>query len=190
MLSMRERAQAMPEDIYGLPLSDDPLFLRKNTRDNTPAVIHLTLVPGDVLRITLAPKGGGSENMGAVAMLKPADGNRALSILSSKPVVAAGGNPCPPTMVGVGLGGTMEMAALLAKKALLRPIGGAHADSDYAQLEKEILFGLMLPALGRRGWAARLPRYPWPLNLSCHIASMPVAVNLNCHVARHSVRTL
>jgi fumarate hydratase subunit alpha len=170
---------------------DDPLFLRKNTRDNTPAVIHLTLVPGDVLRITLAPKGGGSENMGAVAMLKPADGKQGVIDFVVKTVVAAGGNPCPPTMVGVGLGGTMEMAALLAKKALLRPIGGAHADSDYAQLEKEILFRINASGIGPQGLGGSITALSVAIEtFPCHIASMPVAVNLNCHVARHSVRTL
>jgi fumarate hydratase subunit alpha len=170
---------------------DDPLFSRKNTKDNTPAVIHMTMVPGEQLRIILAPKGGGCENMGAVAMLKPADGKQGVIDFVVKTVVSAGGNPCPPTIVGVGLGGAMEMAALLAKKALLRPLGKRHEDPRYAQLELEILEKINASGIGPQGLGGSITALSVAIETyPCHIASLPVAVNLNCHAARHSQRTL
>ena len=160
----------------------DPLFDRKNTRDNTPAVIHLKLVPGDKIKITLAPKGGGSENMSALKMLKPSDGRKGVVDFVVNSVVNAGGNPCPPTVVGVGIGGTMEIAALMAKKALLRPVGMPNEDPRYAELEQEILSKINASGVGPQGLGGAVVHI---LYHPCHLASLPVAVNLNCHAARH-----
>jgi fumarate hydratase subunit alpha len=168
---------------------DDPLYARKNTKDNTPAVIHLSISSGSGLTITLAPKGGGSENMGACIMLKPSDGEQGVIDFVTRTVVAAGGNPCPPTIVGVGIGGTMEMAALQAKKALLRPLGTSNADPQYARLERVILDAVNASGVGPQGlggtetaFAVHVATFP------CHIASLPVAVALNCHAARHATK--
>lgn len=169
----------------------DPIFDRTNTGDNTPAVIHLDLVPGDKLEILLAPKGGGSENMSAIAMLKPSQGRDGVVQFVADTVIGAGGNPCPPTIVGVGVGGTFEKAAFLAKKALLRPVGAPHPDPNYAKLEAEILEKINASGVGSQGLGGDVTAFavhvePHP----CHIASLPVAVNLNCHAARHAATTL
>ena len=169
----------------------DPLFDRKNTTDNTPPVIHLELVPGDHLRIVLAPKGGGSENMGAVRMLKPSDGKEGVVNFVVETVRNAGGNPCPPTIVGVGIGGTMEKAALLAKRALLRPLGQPNPDPRYAALEREILEKINATGVGPQGLGGDVTSLAVHIDFHpCHIASMPVALNLNCHAARHAEVTL
>lgn len=166
---------------------EDPLFGRKNTGDNTPPVIHLELIPGNSVKVVLAPKGGGSENMSALKMLKPSDGRDGVVNFVVDTVVNAGGNPCPPTIVGVGIGGTFEKAAFLAKKALLRPLGQPNAKPEYAELEQEILSKINASGVGPQGlggdttsFAVHIDFYP------CHIASLPVAVNLNCHAARHA----
>lgn len=170
---------------------NDPLFDRKNTTDNTPPVIHLDLVPGDHLRIVLAPKGGGSENMGAVRMLKPSDGKEGVVNFVVDTVRNAGGNPCPPTIVGVGIGGTMEKAALLAKRALLRPLGQPNPDPRYAALEREILEKINATGVGPQGLGGDVTSLAVHIDFHpCHIASMPVALNLNCHAARHAEVTL
>jgi fumarate hydratase subunit alpha len=168
----------------------DPLR-RKNTSDNTPAMIHVSIVPGDRLVITVAPKGGGSENMSAVKMLAPAAGEEGIKSFVIEWVRSAGANPCPPVVVGVGIGGTFEGVALLAKKALLRPLGSSHPDPFYARLEDELKgkindLGVGPQGLGGRvtGLGVQIEVYP------CHIASLPVAVNLNCHAARHASVTL
>ena len=166
---------------------DDPLFDRKNTTDNTPAVVHLDQVEGENLKIVLAPKGGGSENMSALKMLKPSQGRSGVVDFVVDSVINAGGNPCPPTIVGVGIGGTMEYAAFMAKKALLRKVGVPAADPRYAELEAEILAAINASGVGPQGLggattalAVHIEHYP------CHLASLPVAVNLNCHAARHA----
>ncbi len=170
---------------------NDPVFGRKNTGTNTPPIIHVSLVPGDKLRIALAPKGGGSENMSALAMLKPSDGRQGIVDFVVDTVIKAGGNPCPPTIVGVGVGGNFEVSALLAKKALLRKIGKPSPNPDYAEMEREILLKINSSGVGPQGlggdatsFAVHIEYYP------CHIASLPVAVNLNCHAARHKEVTL
>lgn len=169
----------------------DPLFDRKNTRDNTPAIIHLKLVQGDRIKITLAPKGGGSENMSAVKMLKPSDGKQGVVDFVVNSVVNAGGNPCPPTVVGVGIGGTMEMAAILAKTALLRELGKPAEDERYAELEKEILEKINASGVGPQGLGGNVTSLAVHiLHHPCHLASLPVAVNLNCHAARHAEVTI
>ena len=165
---------------------DDPLFQRINTKNNTPAVIHLKLVEGDSLKITLAPKGGGSENMSAIAMLKPSDGKEGIVNFVVNTVVNAGGNPCPPVIVGVGIGGTFEKVAFLAKKSLLRDIGVRNNNPDYATLELEILEKINASGVGPQGLGGNLTALDVHIDyFPCHIASLPVAVNLNCHAARH-----
>ena len=159
---------------------------RKNTGDNTPAIVHLELVPGDALKILLAPKGAGSENMSRVAMLKPSDGLEGIKTLVIDRVREAGANPCPPVVVGVGIGGTMEKAALIAKKAMLRPIGSLNPDPELAALEAKLLgkindLGIGPQGLGGRTTALAVHTEVFP----CHIASLPVAVNINCHASRH-----
>lgn len=164
----------------------DPLFDRKNTRDNIPAVVHYSFVPGDKVRIVFAPKGGGSENMSAVKMLKVSEGRQGIVDFVVNSVINAGGNPCPPTIVGVGIGGTFEKCAFLAKKALLRKVGSVNPDERYAELEREILEKINASGVGPQGLggnttalAVHIEHHP------CHIASLPCAVNLNCHAARH-----
>lgn len=165
----------------------DPLLERVNTKDNTPAIVHLELVEDEMLDITLAPKGGGSENMSKIAMMKPSDGVEGVVKFVVESVAGAKGNPCPPTVVGVGIGGTFEKVAFLAKKALLRPIGEHNPDPKYAELEKRMLTGINNSGVGPQGLGGRTTSF-W-VNIEtfpCHIASMPVAVNLNCHASRHA----
>lgn len=165
----------------------DPLFDRKNTTTNTPCIVHLKNVPGDKFKITLAPKGGGSENMSALKMLKPSEGREGVVKFVVDSVVNAGGNPCPPTVVGVGIGGTMEYAALLAKKALLRKIGEPSADPRYAELEAEILEKINASGVGPQGLGGDITSLSCHIEFfPCHLASLPVAVNINCHAARHA----
>lgn len=166
-------------------------FSRKNTGDNTPAIIHLDLVPGDALRVTIAPKGGGSENMSTVKMLKPSDGREGVRRHVIDWVKGAGGNPCPPTIVGVGIGGNFERSAQLAKQALLRPLGEANADPDLAALEQEILAEINASGIGPMGLGGTVTSFAVHVVMApCHIASLPVAVNLQCHAARHETVTL
>lgn len=169
----------------------DPLFDRVNTKTNTPAVIHIELVPGDGLHITHAPKGGGSENMSALAMLKPLLGKKAVTEFVVETVRRAGGNPCPPVVVGVGLGGNFEVAPYLAKKALLREVGSVHPNPVYAEYEKELLDAVNATGVGPEGLGGRFTAMAVHIETHpCHIASLPVAVNLNCHAARHASVTL
>ena len=159
---------------------------RKNTGDNTPAIVHLELVPGDALKILLAPKGAGSENMSRVAMLKPSDGLEGIKTLVIDRVREAGANPCPPVIVGVGIGGTMEKAALIAKKAMLRPIGSLNPDPELAPLEAEFLGKINDLGIGPQGLGGRTTALAVHIEVfPCHIASLPVAVNINCHASRH-----
>jgi len=169
----------------------DPVFDRKNTFDNTPAILHLKQVPGEKLHIVLAPKGGGSENMSALKMLKPADGRAGIVKFVVDTVVNAGGNPCPPTVVGVGIGGTMEVVSLLAKKALLRPVGTPSSDPRYAELEREILEKINAAGHGPQGLGGCVTSLCCNIEFfPCHLAALPVAVNMNCHAARHAEVTL
>lgn len=169
----------------------DPVLNRKNTGDNTPAVIYTELVPGDQLRIQVLPKGAGSENMGALKMLKPAEGLEGVKKFIIQAVTQAGGNPCPPVIVGVGIGGTMDKSTLLAKKALARHAGEPHPNPEYARLEAELLEEINRLGIGPQGFggkvtalAVHIETYP------THIATMPVAVCLNCHAARHKEAVL
>lgn len=165
---------------------DDPLFERANTQDNTPAIIHYRMVAGNELKITVMPKGGGSENMSALAMLKPAQGIEAVKDFVYNTVVNAGGNPCPPTIVGVGIGGNSEYALELSKKALERPLGQPHADKRYAQLEQELLERINASGIGPQGFGGNTTALAVHIEyFPTHIAMLPVGVSLNCHVARH-----
>ncbi|MGB3340520.1 MAG: fumarate hydratase [bacterium] len=158
----------------------------KNTGDNTPPIVHTTIVPGDKIKITVAPKGGGSENMSEVKMGKPADGIEGVKEFVLDRVLRSSANPCPPIIVGVGIGGNFEYSAFLAKKALLRDIGQRHPDPFYADVERELLekinnFGIGPMGLGGRITALDVFIEVYPR----HIASFPAAVNINCHAARH-----
>jgi fumarate hydratase subunit alpha len=165
---------------------EDPAGARVNTKDNTPAIIHWDIVPGDKVKITIAPKGGGSENMSTVKMMKPADGLIGVEKFVVDWVRQAGGNPCPPVVVGVGIGGNFEYVAYLAKKALLRDIGSHNQDAKYAEAEQTILEGINDTGVGPMGLGGRVTALAVMIETHpCHIASMPVAVNINCHAARH-----
>ena len=168
----------------------DPLD-RVNTGDNTPAMIYYDIVPGDKIKITVAPKDFGSENMSQIKMLRPSDGIEGVKAFVLKAVEEAGPNPCPPIIVGVGIGGTFDKAALLAKKALLRETGTPSADPLYAKLEEELLEKINALGIGPQGFggkttalAVAVEHYP------THIAGLPVAVNINCHVARHKTEVI
>ncbi len=163
----------------------DPLD-RVNTGDNTPAMIYYNLVPGDQLQITVAPKGFGSENMSQIKMLKPSDGLQGVKDFVLKVVEEAGPNPCPPIVVGVGIGGTFDKAAFLAKKALLRPVDSHHEDPFCAALEDELLEKINQLGIGPQGFGGRTTALKVNIEkMPTHIAGLPVAVNINCHVTRH-----
>jgi fumarate hydratase subunit alpha len=165
---------------------DKPFSARVNTRDNTPAVIHTEIVPGDKLKITVAPKGGGSENMSYLRMLSPAAGRQGVIDFVVDCVDRSGANPCPPIIVGVGIGGTVDQTTLLAKKALLRPVGQPHPDPEVAELEAEILERVNRLGIGPQGFGGKVTALAVHVEtFPCHIASLPVAVNLQCHSARH-----
>lgn len=163
----------------------DPLR-RVNTDDNTPALITVDIVDGDALKITLAPKGAGSENMGQLKMLKPADGIEGVRDFVLDAVRHAGPNPCPPIIVGVGVGGNFDHVASLAKRALLRPVGAHNPDPFYAQLEVELLDAINAFGTGPAGFGGATTALAVNIEQApTHIACLPVAVNINCHVARH-----
>ena len=168
----------------------DPLD-RVNTKDNTPAIIYYNIVPGDKLTVTVAPKGFGSENMSAIKMLRPSDGYEGVKQFILQTVEAAGPNPCPPIVVGVGIGGTFDKAAFLAKKALMRPLDVRSEKPLYAKLEAELLEEINALGIGPQGFgggttalAVNVESFP------THIAGLPVAVNINCHVTRHKTEVL
>ena len=168
----------------------DPLD-RVNTGDNTPAMLYTDLVPGDQVKITVAPKGFGSENMSQIRMLKPSDGLQGVKDFILKVVEDAGPNPCPPIVVGVGVGGTFDKAAYLAKKALMRPLGSHNETPFYAQLESEMLERVNALGIGPQGFGGRTTALAVNIEyLPTHIAGLPVAVNINCHVTRHQTEVL
>lgn len=168
----------------------DPLR-RGNTGDNTPAVLTVRLVPGETLTLTLAPKGFGSENMSRLAMLKPSDGRQGVVDFVVDTVRQAGSNPCPPVVLGVGIGGTFDRVALLAKQALLRPVGSPHPDPYYAELERELLQAVNALGTGPQGFGGKTTALGVQIEaFPTHIAGLPVAVNVNCHVTRHKSVTL
>ena len=166
----------------------DPI-IRENTKDNTPAVIHYSIVPGDKVKITMAPKGFGSENMSRVVMLKPADGIEGVKNAILTAVKDAGPNACPPMVVGVGIGGTFEKCAILAKKALTRPVGEHSAIPYVKELEEEMLEKINRLGIGPGGLGGTTTALAVNVNTyATHIAGLPVAVNICCHVNRHVVR--
>ena len=164
----------------------DPLFDRKNTNDNTPAVIHTKIVPGDKIKITVAPKGFGSENMSRIKMFNPSAEKKDIVDFVTETVKIAGGNPCPPVVVGVGLGGTFEYAAFLAKKALTRDVDVRNPDDKYAQLENEMLEAVNRLNVGPQGFGGKTTALAVNIEtFPTHIAGLPCAVNIGCHVTRH-----
>ena len=163
----------------------DPIT-RVNTKDNTPAVIHTRLVPGDKVRVVVAPKGAGSENMSLVKMLTPADGVEGIKKLVIDTIFHAGGRPCPPIILGLGIGGNLEKSAMIAKEALMRPVDDINPDPELAKLEKELLEEINTIGVGPMGFGGKttaigvkIAKYP------THIAALPVAINIQCHAARH-----
>ncbi len=174
------------KSMVGLPFSK-----RANTKDNTPAMIHTEVVPGDKLKITVMPKGGGCENMSALGMLKPADGRQGILDFVTNVIDKAGSNPCPPTIVGVGIGGSADQAMWLAKKSLLRPVGQPNPEEEYAALEKDLLEKINNLGIGPMGLGGRITSLAVHLLVApCHIASMPVGVNVQCHSARYKEAVL
>ncbi len=164
----------------------DPLFDRKNTNDNTPAVIHTKIVPGDKIKITVAPKGFGSENMSRIKMFNPSAEKKDIVDFVTETVKIAGGNPCPPVVVGVGIGGTFEYAAFLAKKALTRDVDVRNPDDKYAQLENEMLEAVNRLNVGPQGFGGKTTALAVNIEtFPTHIAGLPCAVNIGCHVTRH-----
>jgi fumarate hydratase subunit alpha len=161
-------------------------FTRENTKDNTPAIIHFNIVPGDKIIIKIAPKGGGSENMSRIAMLTPAAGIEGVKKFVINTVKNAGANPCPPTIIGVGIGGTFEHSALLSKRALLREIGTRNKNPEISKIEREILEKINKLGIGPMGYGGTTTSLEVFIETEpCHIASFPVAVNINCHSSRH-----
>jgi len=177
--------QGCNEGYLRASLVKDPLQ-RVNTNDNTPAMIYFDIIPGDSLKLTVAPKGFGSENMSRIAMLPPSAGLDGVKSFVRSTVEEAGPNPCPPIVVGVGVGGTFDKAALHAKKALLRDTDDTHPDPFYAELESELLESINTLGIGPQGFGGRTTALAVKVNaMATHIAGLPVAVNINCHVARH-----
>ena len=168
----------------------DPI-LRENTKDNTPAIIHYSIVPGDKVRITFAPKGFGSENMSRIFMLKPADGIEGVKEAIINAVKEAGPNACPPMVIGVGIGGTFEKSAILEKKALTRLLNERSNISYVAEMEKELLEEINKTGIGPAGLGGTTTALAVNINTyPTHIAGLPVAINICCHVNRHSVREI
>lgn len=180
-------AQGYTEGFLRKSVVDDPLFVRQNTKDNTPAILHVSIVPGEKLHITLAPKGFGSENMSALKMFKPAEGVAGVKQFVVETIFNAGSNPCPPIVVGIGIGGTMEKAALLAKRALIRPIDTRNTNPQYAELEQQLLELINNTGVGPQGLGGRVTALAVNIEyFPTHIAGLPVAININCHATRHA----
>jgi fumarate hydratase subunit alpha len=168
-----------------------PFSTRINTQDNTPAVIHTEIVPGERVKITVLPKGGGSENMSYLKMLSPAAGRQGVIDFVVDSVDKSGANPCPPTIVGVGIGGTADKVMDLAKRSLLREVGAPHPDPEVAELERDILEAVNRLGIGPQGFGGRVTALAVHVEtFPCHIASLPVAVNIQCHSARHKSTVL
>ncbi len=169
----------------------EPFSGRKNTGDNAPPILHTEIVPGEWVNITVMPKGGGAENMSRLAMLKPAQGRKGIIASVVQAVEEAGANPCPPVIVGVGIGGTADKAMLLAKHSLLRPVGQPHPDPEIAELEADLMEGINDLGIGPQGVGGRTTALAvHALVFPTHIASLPVGINLQCHCARYREATL
>jgi fumarate hydratase subunit alpha len=166
--------------------AEEPAHARRNTKDNTPAIVHTSLVPGDKVTITMMAKGGGAENMSSLNMLKPSQGWAGMSQAVVDTVSRAGSNPCPPVVIGVGIGGTIDAVTVLAKKALMREIGSVHPDPRIAAMEAELLERINALGIGPQGLGGRTTALAVFIEeMPCHIASMPMAVNVQCHAQRH-----
>ncbi len=188
--SINEGVRQGYRDGYLRASSLDPL-VRKNFGDNTPAIIHVEIVPGDKLKLTVVPKGFGGENMSRVALLTPASGMEGIKEFVLRTIEEAGANPCPPGIVGVGIGGTLEKAAILAKKSLLRPIGQRHPDHQIAILEEELLDNINRLGVGPQGLGGNVTTLDVHIETyPTHIASLPVAVNIQCNCHRHKEAVL
>ena len=173
------------KDGYLRKSSCDP-FTRKNTGDNSPAIIHFDIVPGDKLKILMMAKGGGSENMSRVTMLSPAQGWKGIKDFVVNRVAEAGPNPCPPTIVGIGIGGNFELAAVNSKKALMRELDDRHSDPEIAKLEDELMAAINGLGIGPMGLGGKTTSLAVKIIVApCHLASLPLAVNIQCHSARH-----
>lgn len=160
-------------------------FTRKNTGDNTPAILHVKIVPGDAIKITVLPKGGGSENYGEVRMLVPSQGKEGVKAFVLEMVTKGGPNPCPPIIVGVGIGGNLETSALLSKEALMEPVGKRSDNPEEAAMEKDLLDAINRTGIGPQGYGGRITALDVHVKMMpCHIASLPVAVNIQCHAHR------
>ena len=167
-------------------VADEPAQARRNTKDNTPAIIHTSIVPGDKVRLTMMAKGGGAENMSSLNMLKPSQGWDGMVEAVVDTVSRAGSNPCPPVIIGVGIGGTIDMVTVLAKKALLRDVGSTHPDARIAAMEDELLEKINALGIGPQGLGGSTTAIDVFIEeMPCHIASMPMAVNVQCHAQRH-----
>ena len=167
-------------------VAQEPAHARRNTKDNTPAILHTTLVPGDKVRLTMMAKGGGAENMSSLNMLKPSQGWAGMSQAVVDTVSRAGSNPCPPVIIGVGIGGTIDEVTLLAKKALLRDVGSTHPEARVAAMEDELLERINALGIGPQGLGGRTTALDVFIEeMPSHIASMPMAVNVQCHAQRH-----
>jgi fumarate hydratase subunit alpha len=167
-------------------VAEEPAHARRNTKDNTPAILHTSIVPGDKVRLTMMAKGGGAENMSSLNMLKPSQGWDGMAQAVVDTVSRAGSNPCPPVIIGVGIGGTIDMVTVLAKKALLREIGSVHADPRLAGMEAELLERINALGIGPQGLGGSTTALAVFIEeMPCHIASMPMAVNVQCHAQRH-----
>ena len=187
ILSALKTAKENEQSPVGKSVVSDPVFDRVNTKDNTPAIIHTKIVSGDKIKITAGGKGFGSENMSAIKMLTPSYGVEGVKQFILDTVRAAGPNPCPPIVVGVGIGGTFERAAQLAKKATFRPINTENTDERYAEMERELLAEINKMGFGPAGLGGNTTAIGVNIEISpTHIAGMPVAVNICCHAARHA----
>ena len=178
--------QGYEEGYLRKSVAEEPGHARRNTKDNTPAILHTTLVPGDRVRLTLMAKGGGAENMSSLNMLKPSQGWAGMADAVVDTVSRAGSNPCPPVIIGVGIGGTIDEVTLLAKRALLRDVGSTHADARIAAMEDELLQRINALGIGPQGLGGRTTALDVFIEeMPSHIASMPIAVNVQCHAQRH-----
>ena len=179
--------EAYQEGYLRKSVVDDPVFERKNTKTNTPAIIYTKIVSGDKIKLLVMPKGFGSENMSTIAMLKPADGEKGIVDFVVETVKKAGPNPCPPTIIGVGIGGTIDKAMVIAKKAIARKIGSYNKNVKYAAMEKEVLTKINNLGIGPAGLGGNITSLAVHIDyLPTHIAGLPVAVNVCCHAARHA----
>lgn len=179
--------RAYKDGYFRLSVVSDPLFERKNTNDNTPAIIHTRITSGDKIKIRVEPKGFGSENMSRIKMFNPSVTKQAIIDFAVQTVMESGGNPCPPVVLGIGIGGTFDFCAVLAKKALTRSISKRNENPLYAELEEEILAALNKTGVGPQGFGGKTTALAVNIEyFPTHIAGLPVAINVNCHVARHA----